>query len=229
MTTPRRTNYLWVSWLARLMAGEVSCGWAAWFRAHYQAYERAESDGYLALWTVQHTRRLDELVAERTRLDETVWQEAQAAFRVQLRPTLLLGGRPDLVTLDSSGRYTVYEVKTGRPRHSHTVQTLLYVLCLPLAYPQLRGHELAGRVVYADGAEIPLPPALANEGFRDAARHYVDLVNGLEPPAHVPSPNECKYCDLTNADCARRIASPVEPRLLRELPVAWQPLAANAA
>ena len=39
MTRPRGGNYLWVTWLSRLMAGEVSCTWAAWFR-YEQIFER---------------------------------------------------------------------------------------------------------------------------------------------------------------------------------------------
>ena len=30
--------YIWVTWLTRLLAGENSCEWAAWFRAQHESW-----------------------------------------------------------------------------------------------------------------------------------------------------------------------------------------------
>ena len=43
----RRRNglYIWVTWLTRLLVGENSCEWAAWFRARHESWswERVSS------------------------------------------------------------------------------------------------------------------------------------------------------------------------------------------
>jgi hypothetical protein len=36
LTTVRPEPYVWVSWITKILAGESSCVWSAWLRAHYQ-------------------------------------------------------------------------------------------------------------------------------------------------------------------------------------------------
>ena len=55
MPRAREHPYIWATWIARLLAGESSCEWAAWFRAHYQDWERPPSDFDSARWMMDHT------------------------------------------------------------------------------------------------------------------------------------------------------------------------------
>jgi len=36
MSVLRRSPYIWVTWLTKLMAGEAQCEWASWFKAHHK-------------------------------------------------------------------------------------------------------------------------------------------------------------------------------------------------
>ena len=55
MVRAREQPYIWATWLSRLLAGESHCEWAAWFRAHYQDWERPPSDFDQTRWMMDHT------------------------------------------------------------------------------------------------------------------------------------------------------------------------------
>ncbi len=44
VAVPRDGNFVWVTWLAKLMVGEVNCEWAPWFRTRYEKWDRPPSD-----------------------------------------------------------------------------------------------------------------------------------------------------------------------------------------
>jgi hypothetical protein len=203
------------------MAGDVSCVWATWFRVHHRGYRRAPSTFDRARWVVRHTELLGRLEASRAATDLHVWREDQAAFRVPLSQTLILAGRPDLVAFTSADSATVYDVKTGKQRQSDVVQVMLYMLCLPAAYPALRDVALNGCVVYPDDEVIAIPAGAADTAFKRTARYFVDLLDTEAPPRRVPSPSECRFCDLTAADCHQRIEWIGPGSVLREAPLRW--------
>src|SRR5260370_37280129 len=99
MTTPRDEGYVWVTWLSKLMAAEVQCTWAAWFKTHYTGYAKAPSTFELAVWQVDHTQLLLELVEERRALGERTFKDNQNKFQVRVSPTVTLAGKPDLIPL----------------------------------------------------------------------------------------------------------------------------------
>ena len=61
MPEARGTPYIWVTWLTRLLVGENSCEWAAWFRAHYEnwSYEKVPSTFDATTWQLDHTALLN--------------------------------------------------------------------------------------------------------------------------------------------------------------------------
>ena len=61
MTVPRDTLYTWITWIAKLLVGENVCLWAAWFKSHFEKYEKAESDFDSVGWNMRHTQALMEL------------------------------------------------------------------------------------------------------------------------------------------------------------------------
>ena len=54
--------YIWVTWLPRLLSGESSCEWAAWFKAQHEgsSWARVPADFDQAGWLMDHTALLNE-------------------------------------------------------------------------------------------------------------------------------------------------------------------------
>lgn len=62
MTNPRTSPYIYVTWISRYFVGEISCLWAAWFRANYLGYAKMPSDFDAARWNMEHTNLMNDLV-----------------------------------------------------------------------------------------------------------------------------------------------------------------------
>lgn len=64
----RATPYIWVTWLTKLLVGENSCEWAAWFRSQHESwsYEKVQSTFDATTWQLNHTALLNQI---RTRLE----------------------------------------------------------------------------------------------------------------------------------------------------------------
>lgn len=204
MTRPRDGLYVYVTWLSRLMSGEVGCKWASWFKTHYTEWERAPSDFQLAVWTVDHTQLLDELSKERSEQGEAVYREDQNQFRVRRPSDLVIAGKPDLVVIDQSDKCTVIDAKTGKPRQSDIIQVMLYMMFLPYASPLYRGKDLSGCVAYKTGNKTDIPANTIDDAFKKSVTYFLDILESSEAPERVPSSVECNYCDITNTDCPER-------------------------
>jgi hypothetical protein len=204
MTKPREGPYVWVTWLSKLMAGEVQCQWAPWFRTHFTGYVRAPSDFQLAVWTVDHNQLLDELAKERSALGEGVYREEQNKFRVRRSSGLVLAGKPDLVAIDKESQCTVYDAKTGNPRQSDIIQVMLYMMCLPYASPLYKGKELEGCVVYSAERRSEVPAKAIDKPFQKRVAYFLNILDAENPPNRTPGPIECQFCDITGADCPDR-------------------------
>jgi len=204
MTRPRAGLYVWVTWLSRLMAGDVRCQWAPWFKTHYTGYVQAPSDFQLAVWTAEHTQLLDELARERSALGEGIYRENQNEFRGRRPSGMVISGRPDLIAADPDGHCTVYDVKTGKRRQSDIIQVMLYMMFLPYASPLYEGKELSGCVVYKDGSKSDIPHKTIDDAFRKNVTYFLDILESVDPPERTPHSTECRFCDITNADCPDR-------------------------
>ena len=55
----REHPYIWATWLPRLLTGENSCEWTAWFKAHHRNWTRTPSDFNQAQWLLDHTALLN--------------------------------------------------------------------------------------------------------------------------------------------------------------------------
>ena len=206
MTTSRGGPYVWVTWLSRLMAGDVKCTWSVWFKTHYKDYARAASDFQLAQWQAEHTRLVSQLDTERRALGESVRLENQNAFRVKAtRGGLILSGQPDVITLDTQGEVTVYDAKTGNKRQSDLLQVMLYMRCVPYASALYKGKLPSGCVAYKDGYRSDIPASAVDGDFKQNVSYFLGLLEADTPPRRVPSPQECRYCEVTAADCPDRI------------------------
>lgn len=204
ITVKRDEPFVWVTWLSKLMAGDVKCQWAPWFKTHYTGYKRAPSDFQLAAWTAEHTQLLDELSKKRSASNETIYTEDQNKFRVRRSSGLVISGKPDLIAIDSAARCTVYDVKTGNPRQSDIIQVMLYMMFLPFGSSLYKGKELSGCVVYKDGNSSDIPANTIDKAFEKNMTYFLDILELPDPPKRIPGSAECRYCDIANEDCQDR-------------------------
>ena len=201
---PRSGPYIWATWLARLLVGDASCEWAAWFRAHYKEFERMPGDFDAVAWQIRHTAILNEV---RDRLEaggSSVLTENQCHFSLRGNSGAVIGGKPDLVAFGEDNRAIVYDVKTGQRRPSDAAQVMIYMYALPYV-SRYRGMSFEGRVVYADGGEIEIAASAVNDSFRADLHALIRRVTAADAPRRRPSAFECKMCDITPNDCPDRM------------------------
>jgi hypothetical protein len=195
--------FIWITWLAKVMAGEQACEWASWFKAHFEGYEKAPSDFDAAKWKIVHTRKLRELRLERQKLGERAFLEGENQIRYTAPSGVVVVGKPDLIAV-SKGRPTVYDVKTGKQKASNEVQVLLYMYLLPQAVPAYRGTRPAGCVVYND-SRVEIPAEAVDEAFIQNFEYFLGIIASGEPALKVPSRNECRFCDIAKSECPERV------------------------
>ena len=202
MPQRREHPYIWATWLPRLLTGENSCEWAIWFKAHYAQWTRQRSDFDQTEWLMRHTALLNQQRQEWLDRGRNVQVEGQNAFRLRGR-TATLAGRPDLVVLDDHDA-TIIDVKTGQERPWHRVQIMIYQYALPLALPQCRNVRIGGEVIYPTHT-VRVPRGALPGQFIDELASLVRRLASDTPPQVVPSHAECRFCDITAADCPERV------------------------
>lgn len=211
---PRSGPYIWVTWLSKLLVGDYSCEWAAWFKAHHRDHARMPSTYDFVGWQMDHT---DLLGRTRDDLDGrgfTVLTEQQNSFQVKGSSGTMLGGRPDLAAM-SEDRNLVCDVKTGQPRVSDQAQVMIYMYALPHTAKFL-GMEFEGRVVYRDH-EVAIPNNAVDEAFEERLFALIRRVSSDDPGRRVPSVAECRFCDITTVDCPERVDGEPDAEDLSEI------------
>ena len=162
MPTRRDHPYIWTTWLTKLLTGESSCEWAAWFRAHHQGWERPPNDFNFAQWQIDHTALLNDT---RRRFEDSGYDvrvEGQNAFRLQGRTTTL-AGQPDLI-IPSSDHILIVDAKTGVERASHVAQVMVYMYALPRALEQYRDARIVDEIIYPNRTQR-VPQGSVDQGF----------------------------------------------------------------
>ena len=208
MPNPRESPYIWTTWLPKLLTGDNSCEWAVWLKAHYQDWDKVPSDFSQADWLVKHTALLNEQKAQWEEPGYDVHVEGQNAFRLRGK-SATLAGRPDLI-VDRFDDALIIDVKTGREQAWHAVQVMIYMYALPRALPQYRDIQLAGAVAYpTHTVEVP---TIGRDG--KFARNLASLIRRLAsdtPPERIPSAHECRFCDISSAECPERVEDGDQP------------------
>ena len=210
MPRARAQPYIWATWLAKLLAGQDHCEWAGWFRAHHQEWVKPPSDFDSAKWMLDHTALLNR---ERERLEElghTVFVENQNPFRLRGRYATL-AGKPDLIAVKNANA-VIIDAKTGRTSPHHAVQGMIYQYAVPLALAQYQGIHFSGQLAYPDSS-VSIPALETDSEF---VRNLGALIRRLAndaPARRVPSLAECRFCDITSADCPERVEEQPQPEL----------------
>lgn len=207
--TIRRANvYVWGTWLSRLLVGDASCEWASWFRAHHTGYVRSTNNFNLSIWRMRHTRLLNDVREKLESAGLAVSTEKQNSFKLQGGSGAIIAGQPDIIAVASSQNMTVYDVKTGSQRDSDLAQVMIYMYALPLVRESpWEGRSVDGRIVYKDEVEKYIPASAIDDDFREGLHDLIRRVVSDAPARKVPSPAECRWCDLTDLDCAERVRS----------------------
>ncbi len=205
MLVKRASAYIWVTWLTKLLVGENSCEWAAWFRSRHEnwSYEKMPSTFDATGWQLNHTALLNRICSQLEIQGKTVFTENQNFFNLRGN-VATLGGKPDLITI-SGNEGTIYDAKTGNPSPSHHIQVMVYMYAIPRALGQYKGVTFDGRVVYGDD-EIHIPPTAIDQPFIENLSQLIRRVASVTPARKVPSPMECGFCNITKADCPERSA-----------------------
>jgi hypothetical protein len=204
MAAPRPEPYIWTTWLTKLLAGEESCEWGAWFRAHYQTYDRVPDTFDRTVWQLQHTALLSDVRENLESEKYAVFLERQNNFRLRSQQSgITIGGRPDLIAI--KGNYgLICDAKTGQARPSDHVQVMIYMWGVPHAFPQYRTVSFSGKVAYR-GHTVDIPPGAVNESFIGSVGRLIRRVGGSEPLSRFPSALECGFCQIAGTECPARI------------------------
>lgn len=206
MPERRESPYVWVTWVARLLAGEAHCEWAAWFRAHHMHYEKRPNNFDLASWNAAHSEMIRERAEALRQAGFVVTLDEQNKFTLKGDTGAALGGKPDiLATKDAEA--LVIDCKTGRQRHSDYFQVLVYMLALPFVNARCRGKSLAGEIQYSDRS-VSIQAAELNTETKERIWRILKRVTAEAPPPRVPSFAECSFCDITATDCPERVDHP---------------------
>ena len=204
MAEIRDSPYIWVTWLTKLLVGENSCEWAAWFRANHEgrSWNKVPSTFDNAEWQLNHTNLLNRIRNEMEQEGKVVFTEAQNSFTLRGH-TATLGGKPDLITI-AGDRGTIVDAKNAQPSPSHHVQVLLYMYAIPRALQQYKGVNFDGRVVYPDHEEY-VPSTALDDTFVNNFSSLIKRLASSQAARRVPSKMECGFCNITASDCPDRV------------------------
>ena len=188
--------------LAKLLTGENACEWAGWFKAHHRSWKKPPSDFDNTKWMLDHTALVNRERENLENIGYDVYTENQNLFRLK-GSTATIAGKPDLIG-EKDHEILISDAKTGHRSPSHWAQVQIYQYAVPKALTQFQGKQARGQVRYPDSyvgspATSVTPDFVANLG--SLIRRLADDV----PARRVPSAQECRYCDITRADCPDRM------------------------
>jgi hypothetical protein len=221
--------YVWVTWIAGLIAGDDNCWWAAWFRAHHK-FTKRDRDGDLDGYKRKHAAALRVYAAVLEGDGYTVYLEGMNEFKIEGR-VAIISGKPDIVAVKKLFRarpvrviepityeetdaiqqdevydVVVVDVKTGKKRDKDRGQVLLYLFAYTIVeHPGFpKGTPIRGRLIYQD-TDIHIPADALGPDVRARIIEALQLVGHHNQPRRVPSFSECLFCDISKHDCPDRI------------------------
>lgn len=214
---PRRGNpYVWPTWIAGVLAGQDSCEFAPWFKSHYQGYQKAGNTDF-SEWSERHKALVDEQSAKYGADGFKVLREDQTKFVIHGR-IATLAGKTDVLAVDDEAKHViVVECKTrekAQDKDSAQAKIAMYVIRhggLNDRVPGLSDYRIEGRVVYSNGAVTQINANALDESFSVRLETLIRRVADDEKAVRVPSSRECRFCDLTKADCPAKIEDDVKP------------------
>jgi hypothetical protein len=211
----RPKPYVYVTWLAKLISGEVQCEWQYWFKTRYLLPSKPSSPR-LATYMIEHNECLGKFCKT---IGSKYYREGQNYFKVK-RGKLEIHGKPDVIVPEKDNSITIYDFKTGNPSNADIIQVMLYMSLVPHGIATYKGKNTNGLVVYKSGDRVPiLGDIISNESYKGQAKQFLDMLEADEAPPKTPSYIECQYCDIAKADCGERIEIEEEPPTAPNSPI----------
>ena len=204
----REHPYIWAAWLPRLLTGENSCEWSIWFKGHYVERARQPSDFDQAKWLLDHTALVNERINNWEVGGFEVDVESQNSFQLRGK-SATLAGRPDIIA-HREDEAVIVDAKTGHESPSHVVQVMIYLYAVPKALEKYRNVKLRGQVTYRDHT-VRISAEAVDDKFIQNLGALIRRLSADEPARRVPSRQECRFCDITAADCPQRFDEASEP------------------
>ena len=81
---------------------------------------------------------------------------------------------------------------------------MIYQYAVPKALEQYRGREFKGHVVYTE-SNVEIPSSRIDTNFVENLGALIRRLADGTPARKVPSYDECKFCDISGADCPERM------------------------
>ena len=194
--------YIWVTTLAKLLTGENSCEWAGWFKAHHQSWKKPPTDFDSTKWMLEHTALVNRERESFENIGYEVHTENQNLFRLK-GATATIAGKPDLIG-EKTSEILISDAKTGNRNPSHRAQVQIYQYAIPKSLPRFKDKPARGQVRYPD-SYVGSPASSVTPDFVASLGSLIRRLADDVPARRVPSAQECRYCDITRADCPDRI------------------------
>ena len=151
---------------------------------------------------LKHTALVNEERESRERLGYTVTTENQNFFRLR-GSSATIAGKPDLIA-EKSHELVVIDVKTGKVSPAHRAQVMIYQYAVPKVLEQFQGRRVSGHVRYPT-SHAAAPASAVNREFVANLGALIRRLAAETPARRVPNAAECRFCDITAADCPARI------------------------
>lgn len=203
--TRRQEPVVWVTWAAKMMAGEALCEWASWFRAHY-TYDKLPRDFDVEQGRAQHLLMVHAQEARLQADGYRVCLEGQNTFTLPGKNGVILSGQPDLIAHRHDG-CLILDCQPGQPKMSDQYQVLISLLTAPFVRSDLQRRPLHGIVQYPH-ATVALPPEKLDSMFKAYFRQTMDTIASTTAPPRRPSRSECRDCDIGKGYCPARLERP---------------------
>jgi len=197
MANPRKSPYIWVTWLAKVMSGDTTCHWHGWFRSQNQLTEEQSSDFDSAGWLMNHTKLLTELKDRLIEEGHTPVIEQSINFKIP-NSKVEIAGKSDCI-IEKEDEVIIYDCKTGKESPTHQVQVMLYMYLLSKS--KFSKKQITGVVMYKD-KEIEIPNL--SEDFEENFKFFVNILSSPKPPMKNPG-SSCRFCSITENDCPERV------------------------
>lgn len=203
-------TYIWTAWLSKLLGGDNSCEWTAWFKTQFddQSWTRVQQVSNLARWQTGHSDMVNRKARELREQGYEVTREAQNQFTVTLEKLkVAIAGKCDLVAQQGNLGWIV-DVKSGRPKVTDQAQVLIYLCLLRWARPELKELTVKGLLVYRAHEEIIEPEQVDDRLTRTLRGLFSDLANNRELAVKVPAWSNCRFCAISDLHCQEHVEQP---------------------
>jgi len=203
MATTKRSGLpeVWASSITAHLIGEDTCFFKPWMRAHYKLEKRPKENAFdFVSWKADHTKLMDETAA---RYNAAGWKIDREVYVRLKGTTAVFVGKADLV-VRKDGRVKIIDCKTGEPRDEHGAQIALYMITIPMVWsaPKLADF-IEGEVAYKADMVTAVPLEQVRQ-LRPQVMEILRRMGAAEVPEAAPSASNCRFCELTDADCPKR-------------------------